>query len=144
MLKKWMNNYYFLAGMLIIIQYILALLIGLILDYFSIEVGIGTPVLVLSTWYVGEFYARTYNQEMPKELRKSVTIIVVVFSLIISIITYALLLKSNNPPEPVIAYFLLFMNALGLILTFFIVYWLLGFSGRVYLKYYHKKVKKEY
>jgi len=138
--KNILKNSWVLAGLLILINLILAL-ISLAIEYF-IDIGsaLASVVSIISTMVVGQIYAINFKEIMPKKIRINVTLIYLVSNLLVLFLFFSF--TEILFPSLSRALFVILMMVISLVIClplFFLIYWLLGYGGKSYLKMMEKK-----
>jgi len=132
-MKKLLKNPWILAGMLLGID----LTIGFIMNIILKRLGSGGSGAagIIAAISVGQIYALAFKESMPKILRLKVTGIYMTVQVIVG----SLFLFSFESIDIALICILL-----GVFLIYsLLVYWLLGSSGKMYIKALEKRISKK-
>ena len=127
--KKLLKNPWILAGILLGIELIISFIINIVMEMLgSSRLGVGGIIAASS---VGQIYANAFKEIMPKILRLKVTGIYMAVQVIVGSL-YIYFFESID--------IVLICILLGVFLIYsLLVYWLLGSSGKMYLKALEKR-----
>ncbi len=126
--KSWI-----LAGLLLVINIILGLIILAVVEFFNIgSSSISGIAGILGAMLVGQIYTMNFKEIMPKKLRINVTIIYILAQMVLGSL-YIFVLGVSN-------YLLFFGILIGVSLFYSLfIYWMLGSGGKTYLKALQKR-----
>jgi len=131
--KNLLKNSWILAGLLLVINIILGLIILAVVEYFNIgSSGMSGIAGIIGAMIVGQIYAMNFKEIMPKKIRINVTVTYILAQMVLGSL-YIFILGVTN-------YLLFFGILIGLSLFYSLfIYWMLGSGGKGYLKALQKR-----
>lgn len=126
--KNLLKNLWALAGLLMAINIVLGLIILFAVEFFKIgSSGVSAIAGMVGAMIVGQIYAMSFKEIMPKKLRIHVTITYTLAQMVLGSL-YIFVLDISN-------YLLFFAILIGISLFYsLIIYFMLGSGGKIYLK----------
>lgn len=131
--KTLLKNSWILAGLLLVINIILGLIILAVVEFFKIErPGMSGIAGIIGAMSVGQIYTMNFKEIMPKKLRINVTVTYILAQMVLGSL-YIFILEVPN-------YLLFFGILIGVSLFYSLfTYWMLGSGGKAYLKALQKR-----
>lgn len=131
--KMLFKNAWILAGLLLVINIILGLIIFAIVEFFNIgDLRISGVAGILGAMTVGQIYTMKFKEVMPKKMRINVTLIYILAQMLLGSLYIFILSVSNYP--------LFFGTLIGFSLFYSLfIYWMLGVGGKTYLQALQKR-----
>lgn len=132
-MEKLLKNPWILALSMVLAHFIFGFILIGIYSLINIEFESGN-FGILAAIFLGWFYSKKFNEEMPKKLRLKASLIFSLAMLAFNFIAAVVLVMVASEQIP----FLIIASIFAFILTFFkilieglIIYWILGFMGRI-------------
>lgn len=128
---NWVQNSVILSLLLLIIGVIINYVIGLLLDLFRLEISLVNDLGFLFIAYmIGLVYAKKMGQIMPKQLRfKTIGLFFMFYLITTFLISYFI-----TRGEFVELLFATGFSGIVILFECLIIYWVLGFSGKDFVK----------
>jgi hypothetical protein len=130
--KTLLKNSWVLAGLLLVVNIVLGLIMLLIFNFLKISSSLAGIAGIAGAMLVGQIYTANFKEIMPKKLRINATAIYTLAQIVLGSLYLFILGMSNN---------LSFFGILIVISLFYslFIYWMLGSAGKTYLKALQKK-----
>ena len=132
--KTLLKKSWILAGLLLVTNIVLGLLILTIVEFFKIgSPGISGIAGIIGAMFVGQIYTVIFKEIMPKKLKINVTVVYILTQIVLGSLLYIFVLDVPN-------YLLFFGILVGFSLLYsLLIYWMLGSGGKAYLKALQKR-----
>ena len=130
MSDNWIKNPLILALLLLISGAIINYIVGLGLDFFGLDLSyINDLGFLIIAYIIGFFYTKKIGQIIPKGLRFKIVGLFFIFYLI-AIFAINFIIQE----EFMVLLFAVGFSSIMLIIECLIIYWILGFGGKTYMK----------